>query len=167
MVVAYVYFLIQAIIYSFDYLVQILLLATIYTIFVFLTRSFSDLSSSPRATWKALHTAHFCFCGILGALWIALLGLRINMVVKLVGTAYAYLEGYETSSYHKLAGAWYIMYMLASFEVVALSAFFFMKKTDIRVPTSVSSSVSGIYTCSPFSLGYISKALRRLYIRKD
>ena len=143
------------------------LLATIYTIFVFLTRSFSDLNSSPRATWKALHTAHFCFCGILGALWIALLGLRINTIVQNVGYGYWSVIVYETSSYEKLAGAWYILYMLASFEVVALSAYFFMKKTDIRVPTSVSSPASEIYIRLPISLEYVSKTLRQLYVRKS
>ena len=144
--VAYIYFLIKGIIYAFEYLAQIVLLATIYCIFVYLTRSMGLANSSKSSgAWKAVHTIHFCFCGVLCCLFVALLGLSIDQIVKYVPDPY-YLYYYGMSSaYNQLVAAYYILYMLASIEAVALSGYFFAKTKDLRAPKNVGPQ-SNVYT---------------------
>lgn len=150
-VVAYVYFIIQAIIFAFDYLAQITLLTTLYTVFVYITRSYNLAQTSPSGAWKAIHIIHFSFCGLLGIIFLALLGYKISIVVAGGPDPYTYYYGYRHRPYYQLAAAYCILYMLASIEALAVSLFFFTKKSSLLVPRKVNSPLPSKHSCLPHS----------------
>ena len=158
--VAYCYYIIQGIIFNFEYLAQIALLTTIYTVFVYLTRSYDLANSSLGGYWKVIHVVHFCFCGLLGTIWLALLGYKIALIVEDGPDPFSfYYNGHKERPYFQLGAAYYILYMLASMEALALSVFFFMKKTALHVPKLV---------CVSFSLqSAVFTAPRRRSFKKD
>ena len=112
-----VYFIIETILLSSAYIADILLLSAIFGLLHYCFLQPDGPDNAKRGLKGAIYWTHLAFCGILGALYITILGLGINDVVSTGGSYFSYSDGIPTRA--KVQVAFYALYFVAAVEVVA------------------------------------------------
>lgn len=116
-VVENVYFIIERILVSSTYIADILLLSAIFGLLHYCFLHPDGPDNAKRGLKDAIYWAHLAFCGVLGALYITILGLGINEVVSSLGLYFSYSDGIPIRV--KVQVAFHALYFVAAVEVVA------------------------------------------------
>lgn len=119
--VANVYFIIETILLSSAYIADILLLSAIFGLLHYCFLQPDGPDNAKRGLKGAIYWAHLAFCGVLGALYITILGLGINDVVSTIGPYFSYSDGIPIRV--KVQVAFHALYLVAAVEVVAATGY--------------------------------------------
>lgn len=173
-IVENLYLLIETILISSGYIADILLLTAIFGLVHYCFLHPDGPDNPKRGLKGAIYWAHLALCGVLGALYITILGLGINDVVSNIGPSGAsYAVAYDgVPTIYKVQVAFNAIYFVAAVEIVAAIGYLIAtaRKRDLTTkvlqPTSSSGAVLTISQIGVSMMGLIAAPLliRRVFI---